>query len=188
MDNNYLNSTKQQFEYYKMLGEKTFSQLEESELFWKNSGEDNCIAVLVNHLWGNMMSRWTNFLTEDGEKDWRNRDQEFENIISTKQEMLEKWNEGWKCLFTAIESINESNFSNIIYIRNQGHSVTEAINRQLCHYSYHIGQIVLLGKLIKGNDWNTLSIAKGNSSLYNETKFSEEKKVTHFTEELLNDN
>lgn len=186
--NSYLSSIEKQFQYYKMLGEKTFSQLDESELFWKNSGEDNSIAIIVNHLWGNMMSRWTDFLITDGEKDWRKRDQEFENIISTKQEMLTKWNEGWECLFNALNSINDSNLDNTVYIRNQGHSIVEAFNRQLSHYSYHVGQIVLLGKLIKGNGWNSLSIEKGNSNQYNEIKFTENKRLVHFTEEFLNEN
>lgn len=185
--NSYLNSIEKQFQYYKMLGEKTFEQLEDGELLWKNSSDDNNIATIVNHLWGNMMSRWTDFLTTDGEKEWRNRDAEFENTISTKEEMLAKWNEGWECLFNALKTVNTSNLGDVIYIRNQGHSVVEAINRQLCHYSYHIGQIVFLGKLIKGNNWQTLSIPKGESASYNTNKFAQEKTETHFTTEFLNE-
>jgi hypothetical protein len=186
--NSYINSVEKQFQYYKMLGEKTFNQLDEVELMWNNSSDDNNIATIVNHLWGNMMSRWTGFLITDGEKDWRNRDAEFENSISTKKEMVAKWNEGWECLFSALKTVNDSNIGDVIYIRNQGHSVMEAINRQLCHYSYHIGQIVFLGKLIKGNNWETLSIAKGESINYNSIKFDSEKKTTHFTAEFLNEN
>lgn len=186
--NSYINSVEKQFRYYKMLGEKTFNQLEEGELLWKNSSDDNSIAILVNHLWGNMMSRWSDFLTTDGEKDWRNRDAEFENSISTKQEMIAKWNEGWECLFTALKAVNDANLGEVIYIRNQGHSVMEAINRQLCHYSYHIGQIVFLGKQIKGNNWETLSIGVGESVNYNSIKFDTEKMTSHFTAEFLNEN
>ena len=183
--NSYIDSVEKQFQYYKMLGEKTFEQLDEGELFWKNSSEDNSIAILVNHMWGNMMSRWTDFLTTDGEKEWRNRDAEFENITSTKEKMLAKWNEGWECLFSALKTVNGANLGEVIYIRNQGHSITEAINRQLCHYSYHVGQIVFLGKLIKGNNWQSLSIVKGESANYNKNKFTQEKSITHFTSEFI---
>ena len=182
---NYLESVTKQFQYYKMLGDKTITQLEDKDLFWQYNAESNSIAIIVNHLWGNMLSRWTDFLTSDGEKDWRQRDLEFEDMIKTRQQLLEKWNAGWQCLFNALASLNSTNFDTIIYIRNQGHSVMEAINRQLAHYSYHVGQIVFLGKMIKGENWQSLSIPKGASKVYNAEKFAQEKKQQHFTDEFL---
>lgn len=182
--NSYLSSTKKQFEYYKSLGDKTFSQLSEKEMFEQLNDESNSIAIIVKHIVGNMLSRWTNFLTEDGEKSWRNRDDEFINTYKTKEEILENWEKGWQCLFDAINSLEEKDLENIIYIRNLGHSVTEAINRQLCHYSYHIGQIVFLGKLLLKNNWQNLSMPKGTSKEYNKERFSKEKTRKHFTEDL----
>jgi len=157
----YLESAKKEFEYYKLLGEKTFSQLTDEQLFIEANSESNSIATIVKHLWGNMLSRWTDFLTSDGEKEWRKRDEEFENDISTRQELLQKWEEGWSCLFKALDSISDDDLSRIIYIRNQGHTILEAINRQLSHYPHHIGQIVFIGKMLSDKNWNSLSIPKG---------------------------
>ena len=176
MEENYLESVKKQFQYYQLLGEKTFTQLKEVDLFWQFDEESNSIAIIVNHITGNMKSRWTDFLTSDGEKSWRNRDNEFENIIQTKVQLLQYWEKGWKCVFEALESINEENFQTEIYIRNIGHTVVEAINRQLAHYAYHIGQIVFIGKMIKGKDWENLSIPKGGSAIYNQQKFAQPKR------------
>ena len=169
----YLDSVKKQFEYYKSVGEKTFQQLDEEDFMWRFNKESNSIAIIVNHLWGNMKSRWTDFLTTDGEKTWRNRDREFEDKIKTKEDLVKVWQEAWECLFEALSSINKDNFKNEIYIRNEAHNIVEAVNRQLAHYSYHIGQIVFIGKMIKGNDWKSLSIPKGKSEAYNAEKFSE---------------
>ncbi len=188
MQNDYLNSVTKQFEYYKLLGEKTFGQLEDSQLFWQANAESNSIAIIVQHLWGNMMSRWTDFLSSDGEKDWRNRDAEFETVIQTREELLSRWNEGWNCLFQALQSIEERQLEHIIYIRNQGHTVMEAINRQLAHYPYHIGQIVFIGKLCMNDSWQSLSIPKGNSAVYNQDKFAQEKQRVHFTQEYIKPN
>ncbi len=168
-----------------MLGEKTFSQLEDEQLFWQYNEESNSIAVIVKHLSGNMLSRWTDFLTTDGEKEWRDRDGEFENDLTSKQEMLDIWNKGWKVLLDTLNSLSESDLDKIIYIRNQGHTVLEAINRQLAHYPYHIGQIVFIGKMC-AQEWHSLSIPKGNSKDYNAQKFSQEKHKAHFTDEYLN--
>ncbi|MFT4665178.1 MAG: hypothetical protein ACI8YQ_001704 [Polaribacter sp.] len=187
MESNYLESVKKQFDYYKMLGDKTFAQLTEEELLWQYNAESNSIAVIVNHITGNMLSRWTDFLTTDGEKEWRNRDQEFEDLIKTKAQLLQRWEEGWACLFKAIASVDEENFQQLVYIRNQGHTIVEAINRQLAHYAYHIGQIVFLGKMVKGEDWSNLSIPKGDSKTYNEGKFKQEKRRGHFTDDFLDD-
>lgn len=185
MDTTYLDSVKKQFEYYKMLGDKTIAQLPDDKLFWQYNDESNSIAIIVNHLSGNMLSRWTDFLTTDGEKEWRNRDQEFENRIQNKEELLQKWEKGWNCLFNALGSLKEDDLSTIIYIRNQGHTALEAINRQLAHYPYHIGQIVFIGKMICNQKWTSLSIPKGNSGAFNAEKFSKEKHTEHFTNEFL---
>ncbi|RFS16505.1 DUF1572 domain-containing protein [Emticicia sp. C21] len=171
----YLTSTRKQFEYYKMLGEKTFAQLSDEQLFWQYNEESNSIAIIVKHLWGNMLSRWTDFLTSDGEKEWRQRDAEFENDIASRKELLIKWNEGWACLFKALDSLTIEDLSKEIYIRNEGHSVVEAINRQLAHYPYHIGQIVFIGKMVCDTNWTSLSIPKGNSQTFNKDMFERKR-------------
>jgi len=183
--NDYLVSVKKQFEYYKLLGDQTFRQLTEEQLFWQYNHESNSIAMIVKHLSGNMLSRWTDFLTSDGEKEWRNRDEEFINDIANKEELIDKWNKGWQCLFNAINPLKTEDLTQEIYIRNQGHSITEAINRQLAHYPYHVGQIVLLGKMLLNAEWLSLSIPKGNSKTYNEEKFAQQKHKQHFTDEYL---
>ncbi|MBC7388347.1 MAG: DUF1572 family protein [Opitutaceae bacterium] len=166
MNANYLDSVIKQFEYYKLLAEKTFAQLPDEKLIWQYNEDSNSVAIIVKHLSGNMLSRWTDFLTTDGEKAWRNRDTEFENDISVKQEMLDRWTEGWKVFLDALRHLKGEDLEKIIYIRNEGHTVLEAINRQLAHYSYHIGQIVFIGKLC-ANKWESLSIPKGNSKHFN---------------------
>lgn len=181
----YLESVKKQFEYYKLLGEKTFAQLEDENLFWQFNEDSNSIATIVKHLWGNMLSRWTDFLTTDGEKENRNREAEFDNDIKDRSELMQKWNEGWACLFNALNTITTEDLDKIIYIRNQGHTITEAINRQLAHYPYHIGQIVYIGKMVNGSKWTSLSIPRGNSASYNKEKFSGPKERGHFTDEFL---
>ncbi len=186
MTSDYLESVKKQFEYYKMLGDKTFLQLQDEDLFWQYNEESNSIAIIIKHLSGNMLSRWTDFLTSDGEKEWRMRDAEFENNLKNRQELIDKWNEGWACLFNAINRLNTIDLDKVIYIRNQGHTVTEAINRQLAHYPYHIGQIVFIGKMLAKSGWSSLSIPKGNSQAYNAGKFAEIKQKGHFTDEFLN--
>lgn len=182
-EDNYLRSAKLQFQYYKSQADKTFNQLDEQDIFWQPNDASNSIAIIVNHMAGNMLSRWTDFLTTDGEKTWRHRDTEFEDIIKSKAEMLTKWESGWTCLFTALDSINKNNFFTEIYIRNQKHTITEAVNRQLCHYALHIGQIIYIGKVRKATSWESLSIKKGASSAYNEQKFSKGKHGGHFTDE-----
>src|ERR1044071_4703227 len=134
MEANYLESVKKQFLYYKQLGDKAMDQLSDEKLFWQPTPESNSIAIIVQHLWGNMLSRWTDFLTTDGEKAWRQRDAEFENNIKTRSELLSKWNEGWSCLMNTLDLLTESDLQKKIYIRHEEHTVTEAINRQLAHY------------------------------------------------------
>ena len=185
MINNYLDSARKQFEYYKMLGEKTFGQLADDQLFIQFNEESNSIATIVKHLWGNMLSRWTDFLTTDGEKASRERDAEFENDIKDKVELMEKWNQGWDCLFNALDALTPDQLDKTIYIRNMGHTVMEAINRQLAHYPYHVGQIVFIGKMLNNGKWQSLSIPRGNSQQYNHEKFSQPKHDEHFTSEFL---
>ena len=172
---NYLQSAHKQFAYYKTLGDKSFAQLPDEALFWQYNPSSNSIAIIVQHLHGNMLSRWTDFLTTDGEKDWRNRDAEFETVITTRAELLQKWEDGWACIFAALENLNTNDLETEIYIRNQAHTVTEAINRQLAHYPYHIGQIVFIAKMATDHNWASLSIPKGNSNTYNAEKFAQPK-------------
>lgn len=183
----YLNSVRKQFEYYKQLGDKTFAQLKDEHLFWAFNEDSNSIAVIVKHLSGNMLSRWTDFLTTDGEKEWRNRDSEFEDSITTRKDLVDQWNEGWKCFLDVLNALKTEDLDKIIYIRNQGHSVMEAINRQLAHYPYHVGQIVFIGKMLAENGWNSLSIPKGKSQDFNAEKFANPKQKQHFTDEFLKD-
>ena len=182
---NQLDSIKKQFAYYQHLGHFTFNQLDDSQLFWQFNEESNSIAVIVQHLWGNMMSRWSDFLISDGEKEWRNRDSEFESSLTNKEDVLEKWEEGWNCLFHALDNLEDKDFERIIFIRNQGHTVSEALHRQMSHYAYHVGQIVYIGRMLKGNAWKSLSIPRGASVAFNKEKFNQPKSKKHFTEEFL---
>ena len=184
MDLSYIPSVIKQFEYNKSLGDKTFQQLTKEQLFFTCNEESNSIATLVKHISGNMRSRWTNFLTEDGEKSWRNRDEEFINTYASKEEVILDWEQGWTCLFENLHTITPENSDTIVYVRNEGHSIAEAINRQLCHYSYHIGQIVMIGKMVQNTNWETLSIARNASKSYNEEKFSQNKSKKHFIDNL----
>jgi hypothetical protein len=186
MQNNYLESAIKQFEYYKLLGDKTIAQLPPEKLFWQYNEESNSIATIIKHLHGNMLSRWTDFLTSDGEKEWRKRDAEFENVIADEATVINLWNEGWVCLFNTLHSLTDTDLNKIIYIRNQGHTVAEAINRQLAHYPYHVGQIVFIGKMVLNENWQSLSIPRNQSNKYNENKFAQPKEKTHFTDEFLN--
>lgn len=181
----YLQSVLKQFTYYKTLGEKTMQQLEDDALFWQYNEESNSIATIVKHLSGNMLSRWTDFMESDGEKEWRNRDAEFENNITTRKELIDTWDAGWNCFLTALNSLDEKDLGKIIYIRNQEHSILEAINRQLAHYPYHIGQIVFIGKMAQNTQWKSLSIAKGDSQKFNTEKFAQPRHKEHFTDETI---
>ena len=184
MEAYYLSSVIKQFQYYKSLGDKTITQLSFEELKREFVEDSNTITIIVKHIVGNMLSRWTNFLTEDGEKEWRKRDEEFKDTFISKEDLIDSWNTGWNCLFEAIRPLSETDLDQIIYIRNEGHTVVEAINRQMMHYAYHVGQIVFIGKLTKGSDWKSLSIAKGLSADYNKEKFQKDKGNRHFTQDL----
>ena len=184
MATDYLQSVLKQFAYYKLLGEKTFEQVPDEKLFWQPNKESNSIAVIVKHLRGNMVSRWTDFLTADGEKEWRDRDAEFENDLHARADLLERWEQGWTIFLNTLHSLTEDDLTKIIYIRNQGHTVMEAINRQLAHYSYHVGQIVFIGKMCAGS-WQSLSIPRNESGKINAEKFSKPKHREHFTDEFI---
>lgn len=181
----YLESVKKQFLYYKMLGEKAMDQLEPKQLFVQINDDTNSIATIIKHISGNMLSRWTDFLTSDGEKEWRNRDAEFENDLQSKEEVLEVWNRGWQVFLNTLDSLKPEQLSDIIYIRNEGHTVIEAINRQLAHYPYHVGQIVFYAKQLKNGSWDSLSIPKNKSGNYNAEKFAKEKEIKNFTDDEL---
>ncbi|HEY2728196.1 MAG TPA: DUF1572 family protein, partial [Parafilimonas sp.] len=157
------------FNAQKALAEKAFAQLNDEDFFYKPSKESNSIAVIVQHMSGNMLSRWTNFLTEDGEKVWRKRDKEFEDVLATKQDVLNVWNEGWQCVFNALESLSVGDVMKTITIRSEQMTVVDAVIRQIDHYGYHVGQIVYIGRIIKDEAWNSLSIPKNKSNEFNKT-------------------
>ena len=157
----------QSFRNYKKLAERAIEQVSDEEFFATIDEEANSIALIVKHIAGNLRSRWTDFLTTDGEKPDRNRDTEFEVIEDTRESLTKYWEDGWRILFDAIEPLSEEDFSKAVTIRGQPHSIVEAINRQLTHYSYHIGQIVLLAKHFRSSEWKTLSIAKNRSAEFN---------------------
>ncbi len=165
----YLQTAIKRLRYYKELGEKTFDQLSEAELHYAPNAASNSIAVIIQHMAGNMLSRWTNFLTEDGEKPWRQRDEEFEVHNYSKQQLLEMWEKGWNCFLDALAPLTENDLLKTIYIREEPLLVIDAINRQLAHYPYHVGQIIYIGKLIKDAGWQSLSIEKGRSEAYNKS-------------------
>lgn len=183
-DEIFLESAIKHFRYYKKLGEGAIAQLNDEEVLRKPNETSNSIALIVHHLSGNMLSRWTDFLTSDGEKSWRNREAEFAESYSDKKAMLDAWEKGWACLFTTLESLKPTDLATEIYIRNEGQSVLEAIQRQLAHYASHVGQIMYQAKIIKGDEFKSLSIPKGKSREFNNDKFSQEKSRKHFTEGL----
>jgi hypothetical protein len=163
----YLSTVIRRLKYYKDLGDKTFEQIEDADFHYQPDPESNSIAVIIQHMAGNMLSRWTNFLTEDGEKEWRQRDDEFTVHNYSRAQLIALWEKGWNCFFGALESVKEEDLLKTIYIRKEGLTVIDAINRQLAHQPYHVGQIVYLGRMCRGNQWKSLSIPKGQSSQYN---------------------
>lgn len=166
----YLQTVIRRVRYYKDLGDKTFEQLvSDADYHYRPNDESNSIAVIMQHVAGNMLSRWTNFLTEDGEKEWRKRDDEFTVHEYSRKQLLEIWNNGWKCFLDALESLNEDDLLKTIFIRQEKLTAIDAINRQLAHYPYHVGQIVYLGRMIKDQAWKNLSIPKGHSQQYNKS-------------------
>ena len=164
---NYSDDALKSFRSYKKLAARAIEQVTDEEFFAAIDEEANSIAVVVKHIAGNLRSRWTDFLTTDGEKDFRDRDSEFEITLDTRESLMEFWETGWQTLFDAIEPLTADDFSRTVTIRGQPHTVVEAINRQLTHYSYHIGQIVLLAKHFRSIDWKTLSVPKNRSAEFN---------------------
>jgi hypothetical protein len=159
----YLEDSLSLFRYYKNLAERAMMQVTDEQLFAVLDGEMNSIAITVKHMAGNMRSRWTDFLTSDGEKPDRNRDTEFEDPPATRQALMDLWEQGWQDLFGAVEPLSEPDLQRTITIRGEPHSVMQAINRQVAHYSYHCGQIVLLAKHFKHENWVSLSVPRGKS-------------------------
>lgn len=155
------------FRQYKQLGERAMQQVSDPQLFASLDEESNSIAIIVKHMAGNMRSRWTDFLTTDGEKPSRNRDSEFVDPAATREALMKEWEEGWACVFGAIGPLTDADLSRTITIRGEAHSVMQAINRQLAHYPQHIGQIILLAKHHAGERWQTLSVARNKSAEFN---------------------
>ena len=163
----YLKDSLDVFRYYKKLGERAMAQCPDDALFEALDAESNSIAIVVKHLAGNMRSRWTDFLTTDGEKPDRNRDTEFETPPKTRAALMELWERGWKHVFDALEPLGDEDLVRTITIRTEPHSVMQAINRQIAHYSYHVGQIVYVAKHLSGSKWQTLTVPKKESAEFN---------------------
>jgi len=163
------------FRYYKKLGERAMAQCPDEGLFAMLDAESNSVAIIVKHMAGNMRSRWTDFLTTDGEKPDRNRDTEFEEPPVTRAELMEMWERGWKLLLGALEPLSDADLTRAITIRTEAHSVTQAINRQIAHYSYHVGQIVYLARHFAGEKWQSLTIPKRKSGEFNKQVAAGEK-------------
>jgi hypothetical protein len=166
----YLADIMKLFRTYKELGDKSFAQLEEKDFLWKVEPESNSIANVVMHVSGNFLSRWTDFLTSDGEKPWRNRDAEFEDPTLGKEGILRRWDEGWKCLFDALEKIQPEDLAKTITIRGEPHTMVQALDRNVTHCAYHVGQIVLIAKAARSASWQSLSIPKGKSRQFKAEK------------------
>lgn len=165
---NYRTDALRSFRNYKKMAERAIEQVSDEEFFAQIDADANSIALVVKHIAGNLRSRWTDFLTSDGEKDFRKRDTEFELIGDTRESLMHFWEAGWKTLFDAVEPLTADDFSRVVTIRGEPHTVIEAINRQLTHYTYHIGQIVLLAKHFRSAEWKTLSVPKGRSAEFNQ--------------------
>jgi Protein of unknown function (DUF1572) len=163
----YLKDSLAVFRYYKKLGESAMAQCPDAGLIAELDGQSNSIAIIVKHLHGNMISRWTDFLTSDGEKATRNRDGEFEEAPKTRVEILELWDAGWKCFLGALEGLSDADITKTVTIRGEAHSVMQAINRQVAHYSYHVGQIAFLTRHYAGPNWKSLTIPKKRSQEFN---------------------
>jgi hypothetical protein len=163
----YLADALKVFRTYKSLGEKAIAQVRDEELFVTLDPEANSIALIVKHLWGNMRSRWTDFLTTDGEKPDRHRDTEFEQDAGLTRADVERWwEEGWQIVFNAVEPLTPADVERVVLIRGEPHTVMQAINRQLAHYAHHVGQIVLLAKHFRSAEWQSLSIPRGQSEAF----------------------
>lgn len=172
---NYLKDASASFRNYKNMAEKAIEQISDEEFFAAIDSESNSVATIVKHVAGNLRSRWTDFLTSDGEKADRNRDTEFVIDGDTRESLMRFWESGWRTLFAALESLTIEDFSKFIKIRGEPHTIIEAVNRQLTHYAYHIGQIVLLAKHYRSSDWKTLSEPRNKSAAYNKLLAEKQK-------------
>ncbi|MEJ5056365.1 DinB family protein [Sphingobacterium sp. MYb382] len=171
----YLKSALKELKHSKVLVEKTIDAIDEDMLNWSPAEGTNSISIIVRHVTENIRSRFTDFLTSDGEKSWRNRDAEFEEADLSKADLLAAWEKSWAILLENLEPLTEADLERTIYIRGEGHTVTQAINRQVAHYASHMGQIVFIGKIIKGKDWESLSIPRGQSKAFNQQMFDTHK-------------
>lgn len=181
IEEKFLESSVKFFKYYKNLGEAALAQLTDDQVLAKPNEASNSIALIVHHLSGNMLSRWTDFLTTDGEKEWRNREAEFDEAYPNKAAMMAAWQKGWQCLFDALAKLQPNDLLKVIYVRNEGQTVLEAVQRQLAHYPHHIGQILYQAKALKGSDFKSLSIPKGQSETYSQQHFAQRKEISHPT-------
>jgi hypothetical protein len=172
----YLKSVHENLVFLKSKGDRTISQLSLEELHWKPNDESNSIAIIVKHLHGNMVSRWTDFLTSDGEKPTRERDLEFEGGYFSKEELLQSWENGWNLVFNALDMVDEKQLLNTVYLRGEPRTVLRAIQSELVHYASHIGQMIYIGKQIKNREWQNLSIPRGKSREFHENKLEKMKK------------
>jgi hypothetical protein len=170
----YLEDSVALFRFYKKMAEGAIEQVTDEQLFTTLDEEMNSIAIIVKHMTGNMRSRWTDFLTSDGEKPDRNRDGEFEEPPLSRQALMNLWEEGWHLVFAALEPLTEADMGRTVAIRTEEHSVMQAIHRQTAHYSYHCGQIVLLAKHFKGPAWKSLSVPRKKSDQFNQKVFARE--------------
>jgi uncharacterized protein DUF1572 len=163
----YIQDATSLFHYYKKLGEGAMAQLSDEQMFSALDAEMNSIAIIVKHMAGNMRSRWTDFLTSDGEKPDRNRDSEFEGPPQSREEVMTLWNDGWQIVLGTLQTLSDADVNRTVMIRSEPHSVTQAINRQIAHYAYHIGQIVFLAKHLQEKNWKSLSVPRGQSQQFN---------------------
>lgn len=171
----FLDVTLADFRATKRLGQRAMEQLRDDEVNWSPDGESNSIAIIVKHLSGNMISRWTDIFTTDGEKPDRNRDTEFEGSVGDTTALMEIWERGWSRLLETLESLTPDDLERTILIRGEPHTVVQAIIRQTSHYAYHVGQIVFIAKHLRSEGWQTLSVARGKSEEYNQQMLAEKR-------------
>jgi uncharacterized damage-inducible protein DinB len=181
---NYHSDALESFRSYKKMAERAFAQVSDEEFFRAMDAEANSIAIIVKHIAGNLRSRWTDFLTSDGEKTDRNRDTEFEMIADTRESLMEFWERGWQTLFDNVGPLAADDFSKTVTIRGEPHTIAEALNRQMTHYAYHIGQIVFLAKHFRSSDWKTLSVPKNKSAEFNQFLAEKQKEGSAKTNRL----
>lgn len=175
-----LDEIRRQMRGHKRLGEGALDQLKDEDFFVSLDPESNSVAILIKHIAGNMRSRFTDFLTSDGEKPTRHRDQEFETAANTsRDDLMRWWEEGWAVVLSALDSLQPDDLMRTIYIRQEPHTVVQALNRALAHYAFHLGQIVFLAKHLRSSDWKTLSVPRGKSEEFNRMSLEERRRIGH---------